>query len=75
VNGNTCEDSVDVDTEDTRPFDPMKAYPCDRSDSFVPFSVVDDRENSPDVNPITVDVELKLVDTENGNEKKLEPAT
>jgi hypothetical protein len=53
----------------------MNAYPCERSDSFVPFSVVDDRENSPDVNPITVDVELKLVDTENGNEKKLEPAT
>ena len=36
----------------------MNAYPCDRSDSLVPFSVVDDSENRPPVNPITVDVEL-----------------
>ena len=42
----------------TSPFDPVYAKPCDRSDSFVPFSVVDPSENSPCMNPIVVDVEL-----------------
>ena len=42
----------------TSPLDPMYEKPCVRSVSLVPFSVVDDRENSPDVKPITVDVEL-----------------
>jgi hypothetical protein len=55
---NTCPASVDVDTEDTKPFDPMNVNPCVRSDSFRPFSVVDDNENRPVVNPIVVDVEL-----------------
>ena len=55
---NTCEASVDVDTDCTSPFVPTNANPCDTSDSFVPFSVVDDSENRPPVNPIAVDVEL-----------------
>ncbi len=37
----------DVDVVCTSPLDPTYAKPCDRSVSFVPFSVVDDRENRP----------------------------
>ena len=68
VNGNVCPARVDVDTVPTSPFDPVYAYPCDRSDSFVPFSVVDELEKRPAVNPITVEVELYPVLTVNGNE-------
>ena len=58
VAANTWVESVEVETVCTRPFEPMNEYPCDRSDSFVPFSVVEDSENRPAVNPIAVDVEL-----------------
>ena len=63
---NTCEARVDVDTVCTSPLVPMYEYPCDRSDSLVPFSVVVDSENRPDVNPITDVVELYPVFTVNG---------
>ena len=45
----------------------MYVKPCERSESFVPFSVVDDRENRPDVKPITLDVELPYVCEVNSN--------
>ena len=69
VNGNTCPASVEVAMVDTTPFDPMNEYPCVRSDSFRPFSVVDDSENRPDVNPITEVVELPYVCEVNGKAK------
>ena len=56
---NTCEASVEVEIVETIPLEPVNAKPCvsdgrNRLDENVDEAV----ENSPPVNPITVEVEL-----------------
>ncbi len=56
---NICDANVDVDTVDTRPFDPMNEYPCPSDDKNKLDPNVDDAvENRPLVKPIVVEVEL-----------------
>ena len=59
---NICEARVDVDTVDTNPLLPTNEYPCERDGRKRLDENVDEAvENSPPVNPITVDVEAPYV--------------
>jgi hypothetical protein len=56
---NICDASVDVDTVDSRPFDPMNEYPCPSDDKNKLDENVDDAvENNPFSRPRVVVVPL-----------------
>ena len=55
---NTCDASVDVEIDNTNPFEPRYVKPCNRDGKKNADPNVDDAVENRPLNPMTVDVEL-----------------